>query len=66
MQGSWCSRFASHTIEPLAFSMWDWSRSRPLGVVIQYLNERTGDGRSFTITAAVDACLRAVATETAF
>ena len=38
----------------------------PLGVVIQYLDERTGDPRSFTIAAAVDACLWLLATGMAF
>lgn len=38
----------------------------PLGVIIQYLNERTGDPRSFTIAAAVDACLWLLATGMAF
>jgi uncharacterized membrane protein YozB (DUF420 family) len=38
----------------------------PLGVVIQYLNERTGDPRSFTITTVVDASLWLLATGMAF
>ena len=38
----------------------------PLGIVIQYLDERTGDPRSFTIAAAVDAALWLLATGIAF
>lgn len=38
----------------------------PLGVFIQHLNERTGDPRSFTIAAAVDASLWLLATAMAF
>jgi len=34
----------------------------PLGVTIQYLNERTGDPRSFTVATAVDAALWLLAT----
>lgn len=38
----------------------------PLGVTIQYLNERTGDPRSFTIATVVDASLWLLATGMAF
>lgn len=38
----------------------------PLGVVTQYLDERTGDPRSFTVLAAVDAALWLLATGAAF
>jgi uncharacterized membrane protein len=38
----------------------------PLGVLTQYLDERTGDPRSFTIAAAVDAALWLLATGVAF
>ena len=38
----------------------------PLGVFIQHLDERTGDPRSFTIAAGVDACLWLLATGMAF
>jgi uncharacterized membrane protein YozB (DUF420 family) len=38
----------------------------PLGLTIQYLNERTGDPRSFTIATAVDASLWLLATGMAF
>ena len=38
----------------------------PLGVVTQFLNERTGDPRSFTIAAGADAALWLLATFVAF
>jgi uncharacterized membrane protein YozB (DUF420 family) len=38
----------------------------PLGVATQYLDERTGDPRSFTVLAAVDAALWLLATGVAF
>jgi uncharacterized membrane protein len=38
----------------------------PLGLFIQHLDERTGDPRSFTIAAAVDAALWLLATAMAF